>query len=289
MNTDEIKINEQESIIEKKDKKLSKIVKILLIVLLTISLICIAIFALYKATVDVADKNVDKFDYVLSENHDVDSLNYKDFIKYDSEVSPNTLSIDISKDYFYKNIIKIDEINAKLTENYNLILNKIGIVSDISSSNTLDFYADCINKNGLNMYITGSLEYSYTENNGIQVYMKKIVIGDGLPMFIYKAFLPINENELIFELEANEYQFLKNGILKLESISNIKFTKTDVKFDFNYMDSVNEIIKYIFGNNSSFISQQAENLMPIILEIVVGDNAEEFMDFAELLLPQFNY
>lgn len=281
--------NEQQFNNNKNKTKNKNILKIALIVFVTIILICIAIISLYKALVDVSDDNSNKFDYNLNEIHEINEYDYKDFVSYDSNVLPDALSIDIPKNYFYTNILKIDSLNALLQEKYNLYLNRFGLVTNIQKQNTLDFYADCSKNNGLDMYITGSIRYEYTQNNGINIYMDKIIVGDGLPMFIYKAFLPINDGDLIYEIKANDYEFLRNKILKLSSINNLKITNNDVKFNFKYMDSVNEIIKYIFGDNSTFISNQVENYMPIILELLVGNNKEEFMDFGQLLLPNIDY
>lgn len=278
------KIN-NEQLLTNKNKKKSNILVVILAVLIVILLLCLAIFGLYKATVDISNNNIDKFDYDFTQNYPINEYNIKDFVRYNSEEKIDTLFINIPKQIFYEKIIKIEAIRQDLIDKYSFIINKIGCLSNVSKQNIIDFYIDGTYNDSLDMYITGSIKYEFTSDNCIEVYMDKLVIGDGLPMFIYKAFLPINDGDLIFKINSNDYEFLKHSILSLDSINNIKLNNNALKFEFNYTNSIKQITSYILGDASSFVEKSIETMMPIILEITVGENPEQYLDIYKLISP----
>ena len=281
-NNEQLSTNNKSSILSK------KVSKIVFTVIITLALLCIILFTIYKSTIDISTKNIDKFDRDLSVDTIEIKTDFLDYINYDSKKDKSTLHISIPKEYLYQKIIKIDEFNKELNDKYGLNINKFGFLNNAKETNTIDFYADVTYKEFLNAYITGSIEYKITENNGIDLYLKKIVIGDGLPMFLYQAFLPIKPGDLIYQIDPNEYELLKDNILKLDLIKNVKIDSNSLNFDFDYMSNLKAITKYVFGDDydTSKIDISLENTIPVVLEAILGENQDEYFEIAKVLFPK---
>lgn len=283
--------NEQQSIINEEENKAPKkcksgFFKVLITILIVLLVLVAAVFGLYKATIDVADKNSSKFDYDFSVPVTIDDkVKFTDFITFDSKVDPNTLFIEVPKDYLYNVIYKVQDIANYINNETNIKLNRLGTVSNAQNPNLIDFYADVTYKNLINGYISGSVRYEITENNDINFYIDKFVIGDGFPMFIYKAFLPFKDGDLLNALKAENFDLLKNKTLDLNLISNLKLNSNSLTYSYNYMSNIKNVAKYIFGDNIEALNSSIEKIVPIVLEITVGENKEEYIDAAGILLP----
>ena len=283
--------NEQQSIINEEQNKAPKkhksvFFKVLITILIVILVLVTAVFGLYKATIDVADKNSSKFDYDFSLPVNIDeNIKFTDFITYDSKVDPNTLFIDIPKDYVYNVIYRIQDIAGNINKETGIKLNRLGTVSNAQNPNLIDFYADVTYKDTINSYVNGSVRYEITENNDVNIYIDKFVIGDGFPMFIYKAFLPFKDGDLLSTIKADDFDLLKNKTLDLSLISNLKLSSSSLKYSYDYMSNIKNIASYIFGDNIKFINSSIEKIVPIVLELTVGENKEEYIDTASSILP----
>ena len=281
-NNEQLSTNNKSSILSK------KVSKIVFTVIITLALLYVILFTIYKSTIDISTRNIDKFDRDLSVDTIEIKTDFLDYINYDSKKDKSTLHISIPKEYLYQEIIKIDEFNNELNDKYGLNINKFGFLNNAKEINTIDFYVDVTYKGFLNAYITGSIEYKITENNGIDLYLKKIVIGDGLPMFLYQAFLPIKPGDLIYQIDPNEYELLKDNILKLDLIRNVKIDSNSLNFDFDYMSNLKSITKYVFGDDydTSKIDISLENTIPVVLEAILGENQDEYFEIAKVLFPK---
>lgn len=280
INNEQVSINE-----EKPKKKKFSLIKLILIVTGIIAVLLLAVFGIYKTTVDISAQHEDKFDYDLSQEVVIKEYDYLDFIKYDSKEDEDNLFITIPKEYIYNNIIKIHDFADSLNNDYELKLNKFGFLSNIVEENSFDFFADTTYKNLINAYITGTLQYKVTDDNGIEVYLTNIVVGDGFPSVFYKEFLPIKQGDLVYKLNSSDYELLKTNTLKLNAINNVNADKDNLKFEFNYMSNLKEISTYILGEDAKDLQEPLQQMMPIILEMLIGENQDEYMELASALIP----
>lgn len=266
--------------------KRKKILTAFLTIALIIAILFVSVFIIYKTTIDISNKKTEQFDYNLSTNN-YNNYNYLSFIKYNSNEDLNHLSITIPKDYVYSNLLKINEFSDNISSKYDIKINKIGIFSNIINKNYLDFYAHVTYKSFINAYISGNIKYEINNKNGIDFVLSNVVVGDGLPSIFYKYLLPIKNGDIIFEIDSNNFEFLNDNVLNLQFIDNISLNKEHLKFKYDYMSNLKDISKYIFGEKSKYIDNSLENIMPIILEIMVGDNKEEYSEIASAIIPQF--
>lgn len=267
-----------------KNSILFKIVEITVIVLLTLTVLFLIVFALYKSTIDVSSSNEDKFDYVLVENSINNEYKLKDFIDYSYEEDPNTLFIEFPNDYFYKCIANINKINSELKNSYNTKINRIGLLSNISKKNVLDFYLDTTYNDLLNIYISGCLRYELKDNN-VLIYVDSINIGDGFPKFLSDLLLDIHDGDLIYEYNANDYDYLSDNSLKLDYISNITKSHKSFKFNYDYMSNLENVVRRIFKDKSDIAFNTIKPVMPIVMEIIFGENSEVYSSLIEELFP----
>ena len=267
-----------------KKKKLS-IIKVLLIVVGVIAILFLALFAIYKSTVDISSKHEDKFDYDLSAEVIKTEYDLLDFVRYNSKENEDNLFITVPKTIIYDDVIKIHEFADDLYKESEVKLNKFGFISNVLEENNFDFFADVTYKKYINAYVTGNIQYKITDDNGIEMYLTKIVIGDGFPSVFYKAILPIKAGDLIYKLDSKEYEILKDNVLKLSSINNVKVDKENLKFEFNYMSNLEEISVYLLGEDAKAIQAPLQKMMPIMLEMLIGDNQDEYLELASFLIP----
>lgn len=266
-------------------KKKFSIIKVLLIVVGVIAILFLALFAIYKSTVDISSKHEDKFDYDLSTEVIKTEYDLLDFVRYNSKENEDNLFITVPKNIIYDDVIKIHEFADDLYKEFEVKLNKFGFISNILEENSFDFFADVTYKKYINAYVTGNIQYKITDDNGIEMYLTKIVIGDGFPSVFYKAILPIKGGDLIYKLDSKEYEILKDNVLKLSSINNIKVDKENLKFEFNYMSNLEEISVYLLGEDAKAIQAPLQKIMPIMLEMLIGDNQDEYLELASSLIP----
>lgn len=267
-----------------KKKKLS-IIKVILIVVGVIDILFLALFAIYKSTVDISSKHEDKFDYDLSAEVIKTEYDLLDFVRYNSKENEDNLFITVPKNIIYDDVIKIHEFADDLYKESEVKLNKFGFISNVLEENSFDFFADVTYKKYINAYVTGNIQYKITDDNGIEIYLTKIVIGDGFPSVFYKAILPIEAGDLIYKLDSKEYEILKDNVLKLSSIDNVKVDKENLKFEFNYMSNLEEISVYLLGEDVKAIQAPLQKMMPIMLEMLIGDNQDEYLELASSLIP----
>ena len=266
------------------------IIRILLTIITIIAFVLVSIFFIYQKTVNISNEHVEKFDYNLLENSHSNTFTYKDFIRYNSEEDPSTLFISIPNDYLYRNIIKIDNVTSDLLDNYRAKLNRIGLLTNQLQRDLIDFYADITVSDTFNIYLNGNFKYEITNDNSINLYINSISIGDGLPKFISDAILPIHDGDLVLTIRSNDYEFLKNDTLILNSIENTVKDKNGLTFRYDYSENLENIIKYIFKDKSDSVYTIVEPIMPMILEILVGENSNENIQFFKEYLPSiFDY
>lgn len=261
----------------------SKIFKIIITIILILVFLVLIVFGLYKATIDVSDNNIDKFDYVL-DNIPNNSYKITDFLSFDSIEDPDNIKINIPKDYMYLNLIDMKTFSNELFGNENVKLNKIGIVSNFSNNNYLDYYLDITYNNKFDAYVTGTLEIKFNTDS-VDIYSKKIVIGDGLPMFLFNPFLSYKNDELIYSFNSKDFKYTDNNIVKFDLINNFKITKDHLNFKFKYIDNVEYIGKMVFGDNYQYFETSIKKIAPILLELLIGNNSEEYIDFSDILIP----
>lgn len=266
-------------------KKKFSIIKVLLIVVGVIAILFLALFAIYKSTVDISSKHEDKFDYDLSAEVIKTEYDLLDFVRYNSKENEDNLFITVPKNIIYDDVIKIHEFADDLYKESEVKLNKFGFISNVLEENSFDFFADVTYKKYINAYVTGNIQYKITDDNGIEMYLTKIVIGDGFPSVFYKAILPIKAGDLIYKLDSKEYEILKDNVLKLSSINNVKVDKENLKFEFNYMSNLEEISVYLLGEDAKAIQAPLQKMMPIMLEMLIGDNQDEYLELASFLIP----
>lgn len=261
------------------------IIKVLLIVVGVIAILFLALFAIYKSTVDISSKYEDKFDYDLSAEVIKTEYDLLDFVRYNSKENEDNLFITVPKNIIYDDVIKIHEFADDLYKESEVKLNKFGFISNVLEENSFDFFADVTYKKHINAYVTGNIQYKITDDNGIEMYLTKIVIGDGFPSVFYKAILRIKAGDLIYKLDSKEYELLKDNVLKLSSINNVKVDKENLKFEFNYMSNLEEISVYLLGEDAKAIQAPLQKMMPIMLEMIIGDNQDEYLELASSLIP----
>lgn len=262
--------------------------KNLLIVLSSIILFFTIIFIIYKSTIDISDSNIDKFNYDLNSSNIKNDYKFIDFLSYNSNIDKNIINIDIPIDYFYNNIIDIENLQQFYIDNYNIKLNKIGLVSNISNNNIIDFYADITYHDLLDAYISGTLTYKFFDNNDIEIYVKDIIVGDGLPSIFYKPFININNADLTYRIKADDYYYLNNNVLNLEHINDIRLKKDSFTFKYNLLNNIDAIGEYIFNDYYSSIKNSINDILPIVLEICIGENSQDYSELFEYLLPLIN-
>lgn len=265
--------------------KKSKIITIILVLISILLFISFIIYAIYKSTVDISTKNDDKFDYVLAKEYDNSEYNYLDFLSYDLNKTKDLINIKIPKTYLYENIIDIKSLTKQLEDNYNLKITRIGALSNLINNNYIDFYLDGLYSNNFKLYITGVLEYKVTNNNGLQVLIKEINIGDGLPSFIYKGFIPLKQGDILYEIDPNKYSFLKDYILDLNLIKNVKMRKNYLMFDFDYMSNIENITKYIFKDEKITLNDALKSIMPVIIDTMLNNENQENNNLLDEILP----
>ena len=265
--------------------KKSKIITIILVLISILLFISFIIYAIYKSTVDISTKNDDKFDYVLAKEYDNSEYNYLDFLSYDLNKTKDLINIKIPKTYLYENIIDIKSLTKQLEDNYNLKITRIGALSNLINNNYIDFYLDGLYSNNFKLYITGVLEYKVTNNNGLQVLIKEINIGDGLPSFIYKGFIPLKQGDILYEIDPNKYSFLKDYILDLNLIKNVKMRKNYLMFDFDYMSNIENITKYIFKDEKIILNDALKSIMPVIIDTMLNNENQENNNLLDEILP----
>ena len=278
-------IPEKQKNTKNKHSLLFTIFEIIVITLCVLLILCLIVFALYKATIDVSNKNEDKFDYVISEKNEIErDYSIKDFIKYSYEEDPNTINIEFPNEYFYECIANISKISSDLLLNDNVKLNRIGLLSNISKKNSFDFYADATYKDVFNCYVSGALRYEINEND-IKLYVDSIYIGDGLPKFISDLLLKIHEGDLIYTYNLSDYEYLKDSSLSLDCVSNIIKSHKSFKFNYSYMSNLENVMKRIFKDNSELIIDNIKPMMPIIMEILIGENSYEYGALIKDIFP----
>lgn len=252
------------------NKPKSKFLKTVLIIVGVIAALLLLVFGIYKGFVDVANKNSDKFDYNLNEElTEIKKYN----LSYDSKKDPNTLLISIPKVYAYEKIIDIRALAKDFDDKYELHINRIGFNSNENEANVIDFYADVTYKKYLNTFVSGQMDVLFTDENGLKFVLKHINIGKNIPESLYKSLLPIKSGDIIYEIDPNKFEFLKDKLLDLKLISNISIDKENICFDFDVMSNVDIIVKYIFGDDAVALEEIVHEIFPAILDAII--NAEE--------------
>lgn len=267
------------------NKKNNRILKAFAILFAIVLFLCASIYFIYVQTINISDKYTDKFDYDLNCDKVITDYNYLDFIKYNSKEDINNLSITVPKDCYYDDIVEINEAAEDINAKYGIKINKIGTISNIIQNNSIDFYTDITYKNTLNAYVYGTVKYEFTDNNGIKLYLTNIVVGDGCPSLFYKSILPVNIGDLLYEFNPKNYKYLDNDVINLKYLNNIKINKTSLKFKYDYMSNLENISNYLLKDRSDILEKSLENLMPIVLESLIGDNKEEFSELSTILIP----
>ena len=262
-NNEQMLTNKETTEIKKDTKKI-----VLLVIFILLTTIVLTGFRIYKNVIDVSDKNRDKFDYNLSNNNSNVEYDYLDFISYDSKNDPNTLQISIPKEYIYKEIVDIKGFADDLNTKYGLKLKQIGFSIDENEENYINFYADTTYKKLINAFVSGTLQYEFTSDNGVKLYLNSISVGDGLPTMLYENLLPLKAGDLIYEVKSSDYELLKDNVLDLKCIHDINTDKDNLKFRFDYMSNLKEVSEYIFKDKAKEVNDPLEELMPIILDIM---------------------
>lgn len=269
--------------IQNNKKKMPTFIKAILIILAIIVSLSLIIVLLYKTKIGVADKYEECYDYDFNKQVIVNNHSIKDFLSYDSKTDEDNIYVDIDKTYFYKNILKIDDINNKLSNDYNLKINKIGTTGN---GNNVDFYIDVDYKDSIKTFVSGTIEYRFTNENNIELYLTDLNIGDNIPKSIYSKFIPFNNGDLIYTLNKNKYEVLNNDLLRLDLIKDIKINKENITFKYNYVDNTDNIISYIFDSDTENIIRVIKPIMPMVLEIMIGSNKDEYINILSTLIPK---
>lgn len=281
INTSEIDTNNKNT----KKSKISKLLKIILVILSVILVLALTLFGLYKSMIDISDKYTSKFDYDLSS--EPVSVDYKltDFLGYNSKTNKDAIRITIPKDRFYNRILGINELTSNYYDEYGIKINRIGTISNATNSNLIDFCADISYKDKINAYISGSIRYEFNDSNGINLYLEKFVIGDGVPMFLYSSFLPFKDGDFITEISADSYEYTKYKALNLKDVDSLIIDSNSLKFNYDYSNNLDNISKYLFGDQADKFTDIMKNVLPIVMEMTFGDNKDEFVDFSEMNIP----
>lgn len=292
--------NEQQSIIEENAKndnknsniskisdksKTRKILKILLVVFCVILVLIVTLFGLYKSLVDISSKNESKFDYISTSETNNQEYKLTDFLGYNSKTNPDVLRVKIPKQHFYNRILGINELIQQINNDYDIQIHRLGTVSNATGKDLVDFCADISYKNTINAYISGTIRYEFNSLNGIDIYLEKFVIGDGVPMFLYRDFLPFKDGDMIAEISADNYELLKYKALNLKYVDNVVIDSSNLNFEFKYMENIENIAKYKFGDQADSFTDIMKNVFPIVMEMTFGDNKEEFKDLSETYIP----
>ena len=281
-NNEQMSINSQNNV--KKPSFLKKLLKALLIVLGILAVLCLILFGLYKTTVDVSEKNSANFDYDFSKIIVKKDYSYVDFLTYDSKNNKGTLFVDIPKNYIYDTIVDVHDVNAKLNEKYAVKINRFGTKSSQNNENSIDFCADLTYKEKINAYVSGTLRYEITDDNGVNLYLDKLVLGDGLPSFLYKGFIPIKDGDQVYRLDPTRFDFLKEKILDLSMIKNINVDDKSLKFEFDFMSNLKNIANYVFGGELKIINDSLENIVPPVMDVIINGKSTELEQKVETVV-----
>lgn len=274
-----------EQINETKNK--NKINRILLVLFSCVlgALFLVSIFiVIYNETIDVSDRNLDKFDFELNYSH-VDDVEFREKVSYDSNKDFNNILISIPKNYFYTRIFDVYSLNEKFSQNYNITFKNIGILTS-TMPNTLDVYMDASYNDMFDFYLTFNLEYLFNDNNSIDFYIKNIIIGDGLPKVFFDHFINIKENTLIYTIDSNNFKLTSDGILTVKDLNSIKANKKAVSCKFNYLNNIDNLFNFVAGDEEYVIEESKDKYLSMIFEILIGKNADEYEEISKLIMPQ---
>ena len=249
------------------------------------ALFLVSIFiVIYNETIDVSDRNLDKFDFELNYSH-VDDVEFREMVSYDSNKDFNNMLISIPKNYFYTRIFDVYSLNEKFSQNYNITFKNIGILTS-TMPNTLDVYMDASYNDMFDFYLTFNLEYLFNDNNSIDFYIKNIIIGDGLPKVFFDHFINIKENTLIYTIDSNNFKLTSDGILTVKDLNSIKANKKAVSCKFNYLNNIDNLFNFVSGDEEFVIEESKDKYLSMIFEILIGKNAEEYEEISKLIMPQ---
>lgn len=264
-NNEQVLNNDIKVVKKRKIKPIILVIAILFIIILSILLI-------YKTTIDISDKYSDKFDYDFSEIT-INDDNYLKFLSYDKDNDPNTLFIDIPKLFFYDKVFDINEFKNEVFDKYNTKMNRIGFISNENVDNYIDYSIDCVYKDKIKFYLNGSIEYQMTEDNGFKLILRSMNIGK-LPNFLYSNMLPYSIGDTIFEVKSIDYDLLREKVLLLSLINNIKADKNSVSFEYNYIENMDYIVYKIFGNTDIYLYDVLKEYMPTIMDSIINGNKD---------------
>lgn len=236
------------------NKKFPIALKVILFLLILFLSICIAILIFYKTNIDISSKNSDKFDLNINNSNEI-QYNVNDFFDFNTENSPNTLFIDIPKQYLYTNILKIEDLNNELNNNYGITIDKVGLFSNKIDKNNIDFYLNLVYKKYINVYIHGSLNLKVA-NNQLTLKLNDINIGKLSDEIVDKV-LPIHENIVLYEINSNNNYLLKNNIIYLENLEEIDFNQNNLHIEFDILNNIkrymNEQLNMDLSSNNSIL------------------------------------
>ena len=58
-----------------------------------------------------------------------------------------------------------------------------------------------------------------------------------------------------------------------------------MNFNYNYVNNLDNISKYLFGDQANKFTDVMKNVLPIVMEMSFGDNKDEFLDFTGMYIP----
>ena len=265
------------------ENKRSTLKKISIVLLIIISILFIGFFVLkniYDNHFDIADKYQDKYDIALPydiENND-DIRNYLSYSKED----PYNLSIDIPKEYFYSNMIDINEVVEDIYQMDEIRVNKMGVLSSQDEENTADVYLDAIYKDKLNCFIKANVKYEVIENNKIKLSVSSIQIGDGSYNDLIKKLFKINDKYEISTIDLSNIDLVKNNILMIDMLENLDITSNNINCDYDLQANLNNISLYIFKDENTLMNLD-DNLIPDILDLLFNKNLDSLSDISSIV------
>lgn len=249
----------------KTSHNMNKGLKFLLIFFSLIIFIIFMIFIYYRTHIDISRKYKKYFDYNLESNI-VDEYNIDNFFTLNGNEDNKILNISIPKNYIYQNVIDLDAINNDINKNYDVKIKKIGLISNENNENLINLYLECSYHNIVDVFLLSELEYEFTEQNGLNIYLNSIDIGKNLPKSIIDKYLPKINKQLIYEIKAEDVQLLNSQLLQLDKINSVDFNNESLNIEFNIYDNVRQIIVNTYGENENKIQFLIKSLIPNIVE-----------------------
>lgn len=264
--------NSMNNLLEKPKKSI--LLKIIVALLIIALVLAIAVLALYKAKVDIADNYAEHFDDIDAHideysKQDKDLLN---IVSYDMD--KKTATFTFSKGFVYSNFdVKTHFDNFK--NNLNIVINRFGYDVD-PTQKVINVYADIRYKDFINTLVRGQIEYKIS-NDHVDLVLKDYIIGDNLPKSLVDKYVPYKVGELLYTFKTSDIEGLKEIGFDLSYLDNIeytdnKFVKINANIETIALDLIDGFLDSLgIDESNEFYKQIKDEYIPQFVDSFLGN------------------